>query len=35
MTFKQKLIKLLDGLTESQIEYIYYLTKRLFCHAAD
>ena len=34
-SMKSNLIKLLDSLTESQIEYIYHLVKRLFCHTAD
>lgn len=32
---KQQLIKLLDKLTEKQIEYIYHLIKNLFCHTSD
>lgn len=32
---KEKLIKLIDSLTDSQIEYIYHLVKRLFGHASD
>ena len=34
-SMKSNLIKLLDSLTDSQIEYIYHLVKRLFGHAAD
>lgn len=34
-SMKDKLIKLIDNLTESQIEYIYHLVKRLFGHAPD
>jgi hypothetical protein len=32
---KQNLIKLLDKLTENQIEYIFHLVKNLFCHTPD
>lgn len=32
---KEKLIKLIDNLTESQIEYIYHLVTRLFGHTPD
>ena len=32
---KQNLIKLLDKLTDKQIEYIYHLVKNLFCHTSD
>ena len=32
---KQKLIKLLDKLTEKQIEYIFHLVKNLFRHTSD
>lgn len=34
-SMKEKLIKLIDNLTESQIEYIYYLVTKLFGHAPD
>lgn len=34
-TTKQQLIKLLDKLTEKQIEYIFHLVKNLFCHTSD
>lgn len=32
---KQKLLELIDKLTERQIEYIYHLVKNLFCHTSD
>lgn len=34
-TYKDKLIKLLDKLSEKQIEYIYYLIVSLFGHTPD
>ena len=34
-SMKEKLIKLIDSLTDSQIEYIYHLVKNLFGHAPD
>ena len=34
-SMKDKLIKLLDRLSDSQIEYIYYLAGKLFGHAVD
>lgn len=34
-SMKDKLIKLIDSLTESQIEYIFHLVSRLFGHATD
>ena len=34
-SMKEKLIKLIDSLTESQIEYIYHLANKLFGHATD
>ena len=34
-SMKEKLIKLLDRLSDSQIEYIYYLVGKLFGHAVD
>lgn len=33
--YKEKLIKLLDLLTENQIEYIYHLATKLFGHSPD
>lgn len=32
---KQKLLELIDKLTDRQIEYIYHLVKNLFCHTSD
>lgn len=32
---KTKLIRLIDRLSENQIEYIYHLIKKLFGHATD
>lgn len=34
-SMKEMLIKMIDDLTENQIEYIYHLVKRLFGHASD
>lgn len=34
-SIKEKLIKLIDRLSESQIEYIFYLVGNLFGHTAD
>lgn len=33
--YKEKLIKLLDKLTSSQIEYLYYFACKLFGQAPD
>lgn len=32
---KDELIKILDTLTEAQIEYLFHLTQMLFCQAAE
>lgn len=34
-SMKENLMKLIDSLTERQIEYIYHLVKGLFGHATD
>ena len=34
-SMKENLMKLIDSLTESQIEYIFHLISRLFGHATD
>lgn len=32
-SMKEKLVDLIDSLTDKQIEYIYHLVRSLFCHA--
>ena len=34
-SIKEKLIKLIDRLSDSQIEYIFYLVGNLFGHTSD
>ena len=33
--YKEMLVKLLDMLTDNQIEYIYHLVAKLFGHSVD